>query len=64
MASITNNHAGMGRAYEFARVNEFAYFIWIGNAIILPEYEYDNEHKSVLWDVLRSQSYPILGPRN
>lgn len=72
MVSITMNHAGTGRKTDFARVNEFAFFVRLGDAIILPEYEYGEEHQSVLWDVLRrselsntrdktkSQFYPIF----
>lgn len=72
MVSITNNPAGTGRTYEFARVNEFAFFIRLGEAKILPEFEYGLEHKSVSWDVFRrselsnvrqrtrSQFYPIF----
>ena len=53
MVSVTINHAGTGRAYDFARVNEYVFFVRIGDAKILPVFEYGNEHKSVLWDVLR-----------
>ena len=72
MVSITMNHAGTGRKSEFARVNEFAFYIRLGEAEILPEYEYGEGHTSVLWDVLRrselsntwdktkSQFYPIF----
>ena len=72
MVSITMNHAGTGRKTEFARVNEFAYFLRIGSAEILSEYEYGKGHASVLWDVLRrselsntwdrtkTQFYPIF----
>lgn len=62
MVSITNNNAGTGRSYEFARVNEYAYFVRIGNAAILPEYEYGGEHKSVLWDVLRRSELANIRP--
>ena len=40
MVSITNNNAGTGRSYEFARVNEYAFFVRIGAAEILPEFQY------------------------
>lgn len=72
MISITMNHAGTGRQSEFARVNEFAFYVRMGDAEILPEYEYGEGHTSVLWDVLRrselsntwdktsSQFYPIF----
>ncbi len=72
MVSIINNRAGTGRAYEFARINEYAFFVRIGDAVILPEFRYGGEHNSVLWDVLRrseisnvrqktkSQFYPIF----
>lgn len=62
MVSITNNNAGTGRSYEFARVNEYAYFVRIGDAKILPEYEYGAEHKSVLWDVLRRSELANIRP--
>lgn len=62
MVSITNNNAGTGRSYEFARVNEFAFFVRIGDAAILPEYEYGAEHKSVLWDVLRRSELANIRP--
>lgn len=62
MVSITNNNAGTGRSYEFARVNEFAFFIRIGEAEILPEFEYGDEHKSVLWDVLRRSELTNIRP--
>lgn len=72
MVSITMNHAGTGRKSEFARVNEFAFYVRLGEAEILPEFEYGEGHTSVLWDVLRrselsntwdktkSQFYPIF----
>ncbi|MBQ6615651.1 MAG: hypothetical protein IJH67_04710 [Thermoguttaceae bacterium] len=72
MLSITMNHAGTGRKNEFARVNEFAFYVSIGKSKILPEYEYGESHASVLWDVLRrselcntrdktdTQFYPIF----
>lgn len=72
MISITMNHAGTGRKSDFARVNEYAYYVRMGTAEILPEYEYGEGHTSVLWDVLRrselsntwdktkSQFYPIF----
>lgn len=72
MISITMNHAGTGRKSDFARVNEYAYYVRMGMAEILPEYEYGEGHTSVLWDVLRrselsntwdktkSQFYPIF----
>ncbi len=72
MISITMNHAGTGRQTDFARVNEYAFYLFFGDAIVLPEYEYGEQHVSVLWDVLRrselsnqrsktkSQFYPIF----
>ena len=72
MLSITMNHAGTGRKSDFARVNEFAFYVRLGSAEILPEYQYGEGHTSVLWDVLRrselsntwdktkSQFYPIF----
>jgi adenine-specific DNA-methyltransferase len=63
MISITNNHAGTGRSYEFARVNEYAFYVRVGCAQILPEYEYGNEHKSVLWDVLRRSELSNIRPK-
>ena len=72
MISITMNHAGTGRQTDFARVNEYAFYIFFGNAVVLPEYEYGEKHESVLWDVFRrselsnqriktkTQFYPIF----
>lgn len=62
MVSITNNNAGTGRSYEFARVNEYAFFVRVGSAEILPEFEYGDEHKSVLWDVLRRSELANIRP--
>ena len=53
MVSIIMNHAGTGRKTDFARVNEFAFYVQFGESVILPEYEYGEGHVSVLWDVLR-----------
>ena len=72
MVSIIMNHAGTGRKTDFARVNEFAFYVQFGESVILPEYEYGEGHVSVLWDVLRrselsntrdktkTQFYPIF----
>ena len=72
MVSIVNNPAGTGRINDFARVNEYIFFVRLGDAKILPEFRYGSEHKSVLWDVFRrselvntrrktkAQFYPIF----
>ena len=72
MVSSTINPAGTGRKNELARVNEFYYFMFFGEASPLPIYTYGGDHKSVLWDVYRrseltnvrsktkAQFYPIF----
>ena len=53
MISTIINRAGTGRKFDFARVNEYIYFVSVGNASILPEYSYGDTKASVFWDVLR-----------
>ena len=55
MVSSVINPAGAGRQTEFARTDEYLYFVQLGNSSILPESR-ETENVPVIWDTLRRSS--------
>ena len=55
MISSVINPAGAGRQTEFARTDEYIYFIQFGESTILPESR-ETENVPVIWDTLRRSS--------
>lgn len=55
MVSSVINPAGAGRQTEFARTDEYLYFVQLGNSSILPESR-ETENIPVIWDTLRRSS--------
>jgi adenine-specific DNA-methyltransferase len=52
MVSIVNNPKGTGRSNEFSRVDEFAFFVMIGDAAV-PSIRTVGQAKEVRWKYLR-----------
>lgn len=52
MVTIVTNPAGAGRIAEFSRVDEYLFFVRIGDADVLPQ-QRDERHRPVTWDTLR-----------
>ena len=55
MVSSVINPAGAGRQTEFARTDEYLYFVQLGNSSILPESR-ETENVPGIWDTLRRSS--------
>lgn len=55
MVSSVINPAGAGRQTEFARTDEYLFFVQIGSSTILPESR-EKENVPVVWDTLRRSS--------
>ena len=55
MVSSVINPAGAGRQTEFARTDEYLFFVQLGNSSILPESR-ETENVPVIWDTLRRSS--------
>lgn len=55
MVSSVINPAGAGRQTEFARTDEYIYFVQFGDSFILPESR-EEENVPVIWDTLRRSS--------
>ena len=52
MVSSVINPAGAGRQAEFARTDEYIFFVQLGNSAVLPETR-DLEDVPIVWDTLR-----------
>ena len=52
MVSTVTNPAGAGRAIDFARTDEYIFFLRLGSASVLPE-DQEAEQRPVTWDTLR-----------
>ena len=52
MISSVINPAGAGRQADFARTDEYIFFIQLGNSVVLPEAR-DLEDVPIVWDTLR-----------
>ncbi len=55
MVSSVINPAGAGRQTEFARTDEYLFFVQIGDSFVLPESR-EEENVPVIWDTLRRSS--------
>ena len=55
MISSVINPAGAGRQTEFARTDEYIFFVQLGSSSILPESR-EQENIPVIWDTLRRSS--------
>jgi adenine-specific DNA-methyltransferase len=55
MISSVINPAGAGRASDFARTDEYIYFLQFGDSFVLPESR-EEENVPVIWDTLRRSS--------
>lgn len=55
MISSVINPAGAGRQSEFARTDEYIFFVQLGSSTILPESR-EQENIPVIWDTLRRSS--------
>lgn len=55
MISSVINPAGAGRQTEFARTDEYIFFIQFGNSVVQPESR-EQENIPVIWDTLRRSS--------
>lgn len=55
MVSSVINPAGAGRQADFARTDEYIFFVQLGSSTILPESR-DVENVPVIWDTLRRSS--------
>lgn len=63
MISSVINHAGTGRMGDFGRINEFIYFIRIGDCLVNAEEVVDDAiYKEVAWDSLRRHNPANLRP--
>ena len=64
MVSITTNPKGASRPDMFARVDEFAYFVLIGNTVVSGVAVSDSQGQAVRWPYLRrSDEQSIRGNR-
>lgn len=53
MVSITNRSSGTDRAREFSRVDEYAFFVFVGSASVQPFTPLGGENEEVRWPYLR-----------
>ena len=64
MVSITISPRGTNRASEFSRVDEYAFFVFLGSASIQTTARHDGDDKEVRWQYLRrGQKKLIRGSR-
>lgn len=56
MISSVINPAGAGRASEFARTDEYIFFVRLGDSKVLPEQRIE-ERRGVTWDTLRRSDF-------
>jgi adenine-specific DNA-methyltransferase len=56
MVSSVTNPAGAGRSTEFARTDEYLFFVRLGSAKVTPE-QRQEERRPVTWDTLRRSDF-------
>jgi len=61
MVSSVINPRGIVRANEFSRSNEFIFFVWFGNARVLPVATAESSDSEVAWETMRRRS--VAGAR-
>lgn len=62
MISSVINHAGNGRLGDFGRVNEYIYYVRIGECQVLPHDDKVAKTNEVVWDTLRRHNPASIRP--
>ena len=62
MISSVINHAGNGRLGDFGRVNEYIYYVRIGECQVLPHDDKVATTNEVVWDTLRRHNPASIRP--
>ena len=64
MVSITVSPRGANRASEFSRIDEYAFFVFLGSASVQPDARLDGDDEEVRWQYLRrTQKALVRGSR-
>lgn len=62
MISTVINHAGNGRIGDFARVNEYIFYVRLGSSQVYPHDEKVAMNDEVVWDTLRRHNPASIRP--